>query len=62
MSEVAVITGAASGIGAGLAHEAARRGMQVVLADRDAGQLEEVARSIGRAALAIPTDVQSCRA
>lgn len=57
MSEVAVITGAASGIGAGLAHEAARRGMQVVLADRDAGQLEEVARSIGRAALAVPTDV-----
>ena len=32
---VAVITGAAGGIGAGLAREAARRGMQVVLADRD---------------------------
>lgn len=57
MSQVAVITGAASGIGAGLAREAARRGMQVVLADRDAAMLEEVARSIGSAALAVPTDV-----
>ena len=38
---VAVITGAAGGIGAGLAREAARRGMQVVLADRDADALRE---------------------
>ena len=36
---VAVITGAAGGIGAGLAREAARRGMQVVLADRDGRRL-----------------------
>lgn len=54
---VAVITGAASGIGAGLAREAARRGMKVVLADRDAARLDEVAASIGKAALAVPTDV-----
>jgi NAD(P)-dependent dehydrogenase (short-subunit alcohol dehydrogenase family) len=54
---VAVITGAAGGIGAGLAREAARRGMQVVLADRDAAALNEVARGIGAAALAVPTDV-----
>ena len=54
---VAVITGAASGIGAGLAREAARRGMQVVLADRDAQRLAEVAAGIGSAALALPTDV-----
>ena len=54
---VAVITGAASGIGAGLAREAARRGMQVVLADRDAAQLKVVAQAIGDAALAVPTDV-----
>lgn len=54
---VAVITGAASGIGAGLAREAARRGMQVVLADRDAAALEAVAHEIGAAALAVPTDV-----
>lgn len=54
---VAVITGAASGIGAGLAREAARRGMKVVLADRDATRLAEVAADIGGAAVAVPTDV-----
>jgi len=54
---VAVITGAASGIGAGLAREAARRGMRLVLADRDAEELARVAREIGEAALAVPTDV-----
>ena len=54
---VAVITGAASGIGAGLAREAARRGMQVVLADRDEVALNAVAQEIGNAAYAVPTDV-----
>ena len=54
---VAVITGAASGIGAGLAREAARRGMQVVLADRDEATLDSVARQIGDLATALPCDV-----
>lgn len=54
---VAVITGAASGIGAGLAREAARRGMRVVLADRDEALLDEVARGIGDQAIAVPCDV-----
>lgn len=54
---VAVITGAASGIGAGLAREAARRGIQVVLADRNVLSLAKVASDIGDAALAVPTDV-----
>lgn len=54
---VAVITGAASGIGAGLAREAARRGMQVVLADRDAAAMEKIATDIGESALSVPTDV-----
>lgn len=54
---VAVITGAASGIGAGLAREAARRGMRLVLADRDANALEAVSDGIGDAAYALPTDV-----
>lgn len=57
---VAVITGAASGIGAGLARLAAAQGMQVVLADRDLAGLERVAASIraqGGEALAIATDV-----
>jgi NADP-dependent 3-hydroxy acid dehydrogenase YdfG len=54
---VAVITGAASGIGAGLAREAARRGMSVVLADLDEALLADIARALGDKALAIPTDV-----
>jgi len=56
-TQVAVITGAASGIGEGLAREAARRGMSVVLADVDAERLAAVADSIGSAATALPTDV-----
>jgi NAD(P)-dependent dehydrogenase (short-subunit alcohol dehydrogenase family) len=55
MSGVAVITGAASGIGAGLAREAVRRGMKVVLADLDEARLEAVATKTG--GLAVPTDV-----
>lgn len=57
MTGVAVITGAASGIGAGLARHAVGRGMTVVLADRDAARLDEVARAIGERAIAVPTDV-----
>lgn len=56
---VAVITGAASGIGAGLAREAARRGMDVVLADRDAAALEAVATEIGGKTVAQVCDVTS---
>lgn len=65
MSAVAVITGAAGGIGAGLAREAARRGMQVVLADRDAAAVQAVADEIGAAAMAVACDVTepaSCEA
>ncbi len=57
MIGVAVITGAASGIGAGLARHAASRGLKVVLADRDAARLEAVACDIGEMALAVTTDV-----
>jgi NAD(P)-dependent dehydrogenase (short-subunit alcohol dehydrogenase family) len=59
---VAVITGAASGIGAGLAREAARRGMQLVLADRDTAALAEVAEQIGDAAMVVGTDVTDAAA
>ena len=55
---VAVITGAASGIGAGLARHAASLGMNLVLADWDEAALKEVADSLSTEVLAVPTDVR----
>lgn len=46
-ANVAVITGAASGIGRALAQRCAQRGMRVVLADLDAEQLAAAERFIG---------------
>ena len=60
--QVAVITGAASGIGSGLATACAERGMHVVAADVDVASLEEVTQRIAPKAAsvrAIPTDVTS---
>jgi len=57
---VAVITGAGSGIGAGLARHSAELGMRVVLADISIDRAETVAeeiRSAGSDALAVHTDV-----
>jgi len=57
---VAVITGAGSGIGEGLARAAADAGMTVVLADIAADRIERVASELsagGASAQAIPTDV-----
>lgn len=62
MTKVAVITGAASGIGEGLARHAVAHGMKVVLADRDAQALERVAQSLGSNAVAVPTDVTQAAA
>ena len=44
---VAVVTGAASGIGAALATELARRGSRLVLLDRDVERLAKVAAPLG---------------
>ncbi|MBV4521059.1 SDR family NAD(P)-dependent oxidoreductase [Pseudomonas sp. SWRI74] len=57
---VAVITGAASGIGRGLAEHAATLGMRLVLADRDAAGLQSLCDELtvgGAQAIACVTDV-----
>jgi NAD(P)-dependent dehydrogenase (short-subunit alcohol dehydrogenase family) len=58
--KVAVITGAASGIGLALAHHAAGRGMRLALADIEAQPLADAAAALvaqGARAIALPTDV-----
>src|SRR6185437_12770309 len=57
---VAVVTGAASGIGLGLAERFAAEGMKVVLADVEAGPLAAAERQVkatGATTLAVRTDV-----
>ena len=58
--QVAIVTGASSGIGAATACELGRRGATVVLAARRIGLLEAQARSIreaGGEAIAVPADI-----
>lgn len=56
--QVAVITGGGSGIGLALASELAKRGVHIVLADRDASRLEEACGQLGEGrAAAFPCDV-----
>lgn len=59
-SKVAVITGAASGIGYAMAERFAREGARLVLADVDAAALENAAGTLsanGAEVLAVPTNV-----
>lgn len=60
--KVAVITGAASGIGKGLAARCASEGMKVVLADVDKAGLEQLSAQLGEGGtpcLTLPTDVSA---
>jgi NAD(P)-dependent dehydrogenase (short-subunit alcohol dehydrogenase family) len=54
---VAVVTGAASGIGLAISQRLAGLGLRVGMADRDEAGLKEAAAGIGDAALAVTTDV-----
>ncbi|MEV3963517.1 SDR family NAD(P)-dependent oxidoreductase [Nocardia sp. NPDC050193] len=55
--QVAVVTGAANGIGRALAAALVDRGLRVVVADVEAGTLARTAAELGDAVLAVPTDV-----
>ena len=55
--QVAVVTGAANGIGRALATEIVARGLRVVVADIESEPLTALAADLGAAALAVPTDV-----
>jgi NADP-dependent 3-hydroxy acid dehydrogenase YdfG len=60
LDQVAVVTGASSGIGCATALELARAGAHVALGARSLQKLERVAeevRALGREALVVPTDV-----
>jgi len=56
-NKVAVITGAASGFGEGMAKRFAAEGARVVVADLNAKGAERVAGEIGKSAIAVSTDV-----
>lgn len=57
--KTAVVTGAASGFGEGIARTFAREGAKVIIADLNGEGAEAVARDIGDRALAVKADVTS---
>jgi 3-oxoacyl-[acyl-carrier protein] reductase len=57
--KTAIVTGAASGFGEGIAHTFAREGAKVVVLDLNGAGAEKVAQEIGANALAVQADVTS---
>ncbi|WP_280457845.1 SDR family oxidoreductase [Nocardia carnea] len=55
--QVAVVTGAANGIGAATAAALVERGLRVIVADIDSEALTKTAAELGDRAIAVPTDV-----
>src|SRR5919107_1098869 len=55
--KIAVVTGAASGFGEGIARKFVAEGARVVVADRDGAGADRVAAALGDAALGVRADV-----
>jgi ribitol 2-dehydrogenase len=55
--QIAVVTGASSGIGLAIAHALAAEGTQLVLGARSQPKLDEAVAALGEAAIAVRTDV-----
>jgi NADP-dependent 3-hydroxy acid dehydrogenase YdfG len=58
----ALVTGAASGIGAAIARRLAAAGRRVVLVDKEPSALEQIAAQLGERCVAVPLDVADHRA
>ena len=55
--KVAIVTGAGSGFGAGIARKFVAEGAKVIVADRDAAAAEQVATALGATARSVHADV-----
>lgn len=62
MDRVAIVTGAARGIGLAIAQRLHRDGLQVALVDRDAATVQNAAAAMGERAHAFPCDIASSAA